>query len=66
MTKGIDGSYQEVLVGQKETYQKQLVVDTRDDGRLENHQCLGIYVVCHGTVSEKISLEWLSSSLSLV
>lgn len=37
---------------------------TRDDGRLENHQCLGICEGPHGTVSEKLSLDWVGSTLS--
>lgn len=49
----MDGPYQKVLVGQKETYQKQLVADTRDDRILENHQCPGICEGQHRTVSEK-------------
>lgn len=35
----MDKPCQEVLVGQKLTYQKQLVADTRDDRILGNHQC---------------------------
>lgn len=38
----MDGPYQEVLARQKETYQKQLLVDTSNGGRLENHQCPGL------------------------
>ena len=48
----------------KKKHQNQLLVDTRDDGRLENHQCLGICEGPHGIVTEKISLEWLGSTLS--
>ena len=49
----MEGLYQEVLVGQKETYQKQLLADTRDDRILENHQCPGICEGQHRIVSEK-------------
>ena len=34
LTQGMDGPYQEVPMGQKETHQKQFLVDTTDEGRL--------------------------------
>ena len=46
------GPYQKVLVGQKETYRKQLPADIRDDGTLKNHQCPGICESQHRTVRD--------------